>query len=405
VLDKQILEAALASRISYEKIERHVSYKEFTPQVGFWWQRVSEYYERDRRAQTIDRAVLRQLGEARVQNPKHLEGILAVLDAGSGEISPINIVSAALALLRTNRSAEFASAALSGDTKKATALLETINDLWNREEFVQDSEIIVASPIEELFSKVGHDKRIPILPASLNIRVGGGVLPGHHILIFGRTEIGKSAFVINLTAGFIKQKQRILYVGNEDEINNVKARVLCRVTGKTMQEVEANKEAACALYKSRGAESLLRLVHMQPGTMEEIAHECEEFKPTVLILDQIRNVGSPEDGMTRRMEDNAIKFRGLLSKYQLIGISVTQASDKSDRNSADLPVWLSAGDVDSSRVGLPGTADLMLGIGGNNEMINRGQRAISIAKNKLFSGPQSREGLICNFDVARSLVV
>jgi hypothetical protein len=404
MLDNQILAAAISSREAYDKIEKHLSFKEFSPHIGFWWKALSAYYQRDRKASTCDRAVLLELGSAQITNPKHRDAILGALPENSDGVSVPNVVSAALGLLRTNRAAEFASAAIGGDSKKAAKLLEEVNDLYGKEDFEDASEVIVASPIEQLFERVGSEKRIPVLPQSLNIRLGGGVLPGHHILVFGRTEIGKSAFVINLVAGFIKQKQRVLYVGNEDEINNVKARFVCRITGKTMQEVEADKDGAIATYTDRGAEQLLRLVHMQPGTIEEIDKECEAFRPSVLVLDQIRNLGSVEEGMTRRIEANAIAFRSLLSKYSLVGVSVTQASDKSERNSADLPVWLSAGDVDSSRVGLPGTADLMVGIGGNQEMISRGQRALSICKNKLFSGPQSREGLIVSVDLARSLI-
>jgi KaiC len=404
MLDNQILAAAMASREAYDKLEKHLSFKEFSPHVGFWWKALAAYYGRDKRASSADRAVLLELGQSGITNPKHRDAILGALPENCDGVSVPNVIAASLTLLRTNRAAEFASAALGGDTKKAAKLLEEVNELYGKEDFEEESDIIVASPIEELFDKIGADKRIPILPDALNIRVGGGVLPGHHILVFGRTEIGKSAFVINLVAGFIKQKQLVLFIGNEDEINNVKARFVCRITGKTMQEVEADKDGTIATYTARGAEQLLRLVHMQPGTIEEIDKECETFRPSVLVLDQIRNLGSAEEGMTRRIEANAIAFRSLLSKYSLVGVSVTQASDKSERNSADLPVWLSAGDVDSSRVGLPGTADLMIGIGGNQEMISRGQRALSICKNKLNSGPQSREGIIVSVDLARSLV-
>ena len=404
MLEQQILAAAMAEREAYDKLEKHLSFKEFSPHVGFWWKALSAYYARDKRASSADRAILLELGQSGITNPKHRDAILGALPESSDGVSVPNVIAAALSLLRSNRAAEFASAAIGGDSKKAAKLLEEVNDLYGKEDFEEESEVIVASPIEELFAIVGSEKRIPILPAALNTRVGGGVLPGHHLLIFGRTEIGKSAFVINLVAGFIKQKQRVLFIGNEDEINNVKARFVCRITGKTMQEVEAEKGSAVSCYKQRGAEDLLRLVHMQPGTIEEIDKECDSFRPSVVVLDQIRNLGSAEEGMTRRIEANAIAFRSLLSKYSLVGVSVTQASDKSERNSADLPVWLSAGDVDSSRVGLPGTADLMIGIGGSQEMISRGQRALSICKNKLFSGPQSREGLIVSVDLARSLI-
>lgn len=404
MLDAQILDAAIQSRQAYERVEKYVTAKELSPHVGFWWRLVSEYYGRDRKAELVDRAVLRQLGEAQIKNPKHRDAILNALPDSSGSGSPANVVSAVLGLLRTNRAAEFASAALGGDSAKATGLLETVNDLWQKETLDDEEERIYAKPVAELFSVVGSEKRIPVIPQALNIRLGGGVLRGHHIVVFGRTEIGKSCFVLNLMAGFVKQKCKVLYIGNEDEINITKSRFLCRVTNRTAQEVDQNRADAARVFIQRGGEEYTRFVHMQPGTVEAIAAEVEDYRPAVLILDQIRNLASDDDGMTRKLESNAIRVRSLLSRFGLVGISVTQASDKSDKNSADSPVWLSAGDVDSSRVGLPAQADIMLGVGGNNAMIGLGQRAISICKNKAHSGPQAREGFICQFDLARSIV-
>lgn len=405
MLDQQLLTAACQSRPAWEKVSKYITAKELSPNIGFWWKLVQEYYERDRKAERVDLAVLRELGTSRIQNPKHVDGILVALPVSFDGSSAANAVTAALGVLRNNRAAEFASAAFAGEAKKASALLEDLNELWGKDSLdAEEDTIIRAVPVEELFNRVGTANRIPILPQALNIRVGGGVLPGQHVLIFGRTEIGKSSFVINLMAGFIRQKQKVLYVGNEDEINSVKARLLCRITGKSQQEAESDTAGGSKLFRDRGGEDYSRMVHMQPGSIESIEREIQEYRPSVLILDQIRNLAASEDGMTRKLEANAIRFRSLLSRYNLIGVSVTQASDKSDKNSADLPVWLSAGDVDSSRVGLPAQADLMLGIGGNTEMIQRGQRAISICKNKLFSGPQSREGFICNFDVSRNVI-
>ena len=109
--------------------------------------------------------------------------------------------------------------------------------------------------------------------------------------------------------------------------------------------------------------------------------------------------------MTQRMEHNAIRFRSLLNREKLIGLSVTQAGDRSQGHNQDGPLYLSAGDVDSSRVGLPGTADLQVGIGSNKEMMARGLRMLNFAKNKLSSDPGSREPLIVRFDLARSMVI
>ena len=64
--------------------------------------------------------------------------------------------------------------------------------------------------------------------------------------------------------------------------------------------------------------------------------------------------------MTQGLNRIAIQFRSLLLDYGLIGVSVTQANDRTQHSGQEPPIWLGLGDVDSSRTGLPAQADLML---------------------------------------------
>lgn len=403
MLSTQILNAAIADRQAYEKVKGHFKSADLDPATGFWWRLVEEYYTRDKLVQSVDRAVLSQIGEERVTNPKHKDAIMGAMRESDTSLSVANIVTAVLGVRRSNLSAEFASAAMSGDDKKARKLLEAVNEIWQRDTFYQE-ERKYASSVEDIFNVVGSEKRITLSPRALNDRAGGGCLPGHHILIFGRTEVGKSAFAINMAAGFIRRGLKVLYVGNEDEINVTKARLISRLTKKTWADIERDKPAAIHDFCTAGGESNLRLVHLQPGSVGSLRKDVEEWSPNIVVVDQLRNMSGPEDGLTQRMEGNAIRFRNLISEYGLVGVSVTQAGDRSQRHGEDSPIWLSAGDVDSSRVGLPAQVDLMLGIGGNGEMIQRGQRAISLCKNKLASSANSREGFIVNVDLSRSIV-
>lgn len=404
--DTKILRAVIDSRSAYDKIAAHVETKDFTAPVQFWWRLVDEYYKRDAGAVSVDLGTLRSLGDSRITNPKHRDTTLGVLADLPTGVSASNVVAAVLELKRYNAVAEFASAVMSRTAgAKAAKLLQHVNELFDMDTLAAaGEERKYAVDVELLYDSVGSDKRIALLPKMLTERTGGGCLPGHHILVFGRTEVGKSTFVINMAAGLVRAGQRVLYVGNEDEINNVKARFVCRLTRQTPAECERDRDATSQLFRKRGGETRLRLLHLQPGAVSSLRKDIEEFSPTVVVVDQIRNLSGPEDGMTQRMEANAIKFRSLINEYNLVGISVTQAGNRDDRHNADGPIWLGAGDVDSSRVGLPAQVDLMLGIGANAEMLSRGQRAISIAKNKLHSSPTSREGFIANFDLLRSIV-
>jgi hypothetical protein len=403
VQDTKILRAVIESRDAFERVSKHVNEKELTPTVQFWWRLVDEYYGRDSSCSSVDVDTLRAIGERRITNPKHAEATLGVLSNLPAGVSSSNVVAAVLELKRYNVSAEFASAAMAGDMKKANKLLRIVNELYETTT-LEKEERRYALPVEELYGAVGRERRIPLLPKLLNDRIGGGVLPGHHVLVFGRTEVGKSAFVINMASGLVRKGQRVLYVGNEDEINNVKARFVARLTRRSPQECEQDLGGTAIAFRERGGEERLRLVHLQPGTVSSLRKDIEEWKPTVVVVDQIRNLDGPEDGMTQRMEGNAIRFRSLLNEYGLVGISVTQAGNRDERHNSDGPIWLGAGDVDSSRVGLPAQVDLMLGIGANSDLLSRGQRAVSLCKNKLHSSPLSREGFIVQLDLARCII-
>jgi KaiC/GvpD/RAD55 family RecA-like ATPase len=298
---------------------------------------------------------------------------------------------------------ELAAAIAANDDKKQARLVPLYAELRSATELKNRRQVKYerAESIDSLFYEVGEEQRIPLYPARLNDRIGGGALPGHHIGLFGRPEIGKSTVTINLACGLaIKGQQRVLYIGNEDQINILKARAVGRVCGFTSTELEERREEAIRSYTDRGGEERLRFIQMFDGGADDIREPIEEFEPTVIVLDQIRNLASADtDGLTARLEENGQAFRRLLLEYKLIGISVTQAG-----SSAAGKTWLSTEDLDSSKTGYPGTVDLLIGIGANSEMYSRNQRGLSPCKNKLASGPRAREGLLVDVDYERCVV-
>jgi hypothetical protein len=103
--------------------------------------------------------------------------------------------------------------------------------------------------------------------------------------------------------------------------------------------------------------------------------------------------------MTQSLENNGIAVRNMLLQYGLIGLSVTQAG-----GSAEGKLWLEMTDLDGSKTGLPGTLDLQLGLGFNEDLKARNQRALSFCKNKLSSEPGSTEGIIVDVNFSLSKV-
>lgn len=403
MLDARLVAAAIESREAYDKVAPWIVGKDMTPPAAFWWKQVEAWYERDPSAKCVDKDLLRE--SVGIPNPKHREGLYAFLADLPESDSPTNAAHVALLLQRRNAGLELSAAIAASDEDKARALLPRYQELMDATELrAARATRRVAAEWETLHELVGEDRRVPVLPGRLNSRLSGGALPGHHILVFARPEAGKTTVALNMAAGFLKHGQRVLYIGNEDSIDVLKQRMLCRLTGRTEQEIAADREGSYQLARQRAPDDKLRMVHLDDASVADVREEVEDFKPTVLVLDQIRNLRSAEDDMTRKLERVAIEVRALLSEHQLIGVSVTQANDRSSRYSERPPVWLTMTDVDSSRTGLPAQADLMIGIGFDDEMYARGQRALSLPKNKLSAAPDAKDGVIVELDLQRGLV-
>lgn len=402
--DSTLLAACVRDRAAWERIKEHIDANDLTPTVGFWWKVLAQAYTRDRSATTLDVATLEALGSPQIPSPKQADSLLGVLSSLVPPSSPLNVVHVALEIKRKNLTAEFAAAQMGGDKKKADKLLTALNEIWGVDSFEKEAAIWHdAQNVLGLFDRVGSDKRIPFGCPAINGKLGGGLLPGHHVGIFGRTEIGKSTFVIDVTARLLKQGQRVLYIGNEDQIDILKLRTVGRILKKTQAELESNPQEAAKAFGE--FEDRLLMTQLYAGDVDSIQERVKEWKPTVLVIDQFRNLtGKDTDGMTQKMEANAIKLRAMLLEESLIGISVTQANDRSERHGQEAPIYLGTGDIDSSRVGLPGQCDLLLGIGANSDLKARGQRFISFAKNKLSSARDSHEGVVVNFDLSLSRV-
>jgi KaiC/GvpD/RAD55 family RecA-like ATPase len=406
MFDAQLIAATLQSRAAWEILAPHITKDDMTPLAGFWYEAVAEWYAHDHMAQRIDKSLLVAQGRKRIKNPKHEEALLGFMDDLPEAPSPSNVAQIVLELKRHNVGMELAAAIAAQDSKRVGKLYREFGELQAATTLKSRSSFEDAVEWDKLDEVVGDDKRIPLSPKLLNERCNGGALPGHHILIFGRPEVGKSTFVINMTRGFLKSGQRVLYVGNEDNINVLKRRMRCRLTLMTEEEIKADPTGANKLAEQREKENggALFMRHIHRGTDADLDRAIEDFEPTVLVYDQLRNHDGSGDKMTQKLETVAITHRSRLSRYGLVGVSVTQANDRTERYGQEPPEWLGMADVDSSRTGLPAQADLMIGIGAKQEHLQRNERCISIPKNKLSSDVKSKRGFVVSYDLHRSVV-
>jgi hypothetical protein len=377
--EKKILAALVQDRKNYDRVEPYLDANDFGPEAKLILETIRDYYETDTGAKNTDIEILAARLERRLPNPKHAASCIGVIKS-LPDVSGTNVVQEVIDLKADVIGLELASAIGAGkDRATRTSLLAKYQEALNAEE--DTSSEIQNLPVKSLLENHFDEKNlIQIAPKALNDRLDGGARPGHHVLVFAPTEMGKTLFVINMVAHFLRCGHRVLYVGNEDPAADVLFRIICRLTGRDKYSVRGKPEEAQRLCDEANY-GLLTFADLAPGNFVRIRSLVKRYTPKVVILDQLSNIDvtvGKSESKTGSLEQAAKEARAVAKRSGVLVVSVTQAAD-----SATGRIVLGRGDVHNSNVGIPGQVDLMLGIGADEQMESRGLRELSLVKNKI----------------------
>lgn len=380
--ERNLLGAAIADRIAFERVAPHITDGDLTDQGRIIMDHLTEFYDRDAGAQHCDSALLARDVARGLSNPKHKAAFTGLIeDITAEQHSPANVVHDFIAVKREAVGHRLASMLAAGrDPGDVRPLIGEYED-WCQasdiDEVGDEEAVMVGASVTDLVRTSYTDEAlIKVWPPALNDKLDGGCLPGHHIVVFARPEMGKTMFLVNAMAGFLAQDRRVLYIGNEDPISDIVLRVVGRLTGMTKHEIMDDPDLADTEARRVGYENLI-LAGLAPGSPREIERLILEYKPQVLLIDQLRNLNVGEEHFVQKLEKAATAARNLGKKHDLLVISVTQAGD-----SASGKAVLDMGDIDSSNTGIPAQADVMVGIGATREDEAMGRRVLSLCKNK-----------------------
>lgn len=399
--ERKILAAFMQSREAWSQAASYVDPdKDMSPEASIILKHINEFYEADENAKLCDSEILIARIERSIPSNK-VSKVVTGLVAGlsQAETSGTNVAKEIIALRANSIGLEIASRLASGKSgPDVLRLMSEYSDVLSRTSLdAADEDEVQGLPVKDLIGvHFNREGLIRLSPPSLNELCDGGARPGHHIVVFAPTEMGKTLFTINLVSGFLEQGLRVLYVGNEDPAADILMRVITRLTERNKYDVQKYPDKAQAVLDKRNYDKLV-VASLAPGTFPRIHRLIEKYDPQVLVLDQLRNLDVAVDSRTQALERAATEARNTAKRFNLLVVSVTQAAD-----SASGRAVLSRGDVDSSNVGIPGQADLMIGIGATEEMEAKGFRAITPVKNKL-SG--RHETLTVTFDPTISKVL
>lgn len=374
-MEQQLIAAAVKSRIAFDELLSTDVEQDFSDKAIILWKEIKEYYGNDPEAPIVDLEILKN--KITRKYPKHADMLLMFFDNIEG-LSVPNLMKEVLEVRLESTRHRLAAELVAGNDEKVDELLDNYNNLRSGELHEKEqAEVFINPSVGDIIEKSSGDNRIAVLPTSLNAQLKGGVLRQHHIVLFAPTDMGKTLFSLNMTYGFLKQELKVLYCGNEDPATDMLARLMWRVTGMDEEEIRKDPELAQKTLNERHWDNLV-FVELAPGTRREIEDLIIEHEPDVLIVDQIRNLDMGENNKVIALEKAAAMMRMFGKKYNIVPVSLTQAGD-----SATGKMLLSRGDIDFSNVGIPGTADLLIGIGATEEMEAKGERMISFVKNKV----------------------
>ena len=383
-MEQKIIAAIIASSEAFRLAELASIKKEFSDKGELIYDEIAEYYSIDKEAPKADVDLI--VDRLVKKYPKHVELFKAALTS-LPEISVENMKDYIIGLRRTKIKTRLAAMFSSeGNDDAIKDLLETYYDTLDElgDEPVQEAQVFHNPTLDELINKVNHNAKIKLSPAILNDVTDGGVLRKHHILVFGRPDIGKSTHAVEFVYGFLRQGCTVLYISNEDPPEELIVRCISRLTGMTRKQIVESPQEAQELMRKRNFDKLI-FVEMTPGTPDEIKKVVEEYRPDVLIIDQVRNLNMKEVNGVVQLEKAERFIRNLGKQYNMVTISFTQAGE-----SAHNKLFLEMTDIDGSKTGMQASADLMIGIGANEDYILNNQRSLCFPKNKLTGDKQPR---------------
>ena len=375
-MESKILSSIIQDRESFNKLSKLNIKDSFSEPAKFIYDIVCDFYDKDTSISFVDL----ELVEKRIARelPKQIDLYRNILKTLNQTTSSPNLLEEVIALKKDAIARELSSILLAQNKNGALELMEEYKYV---EEYVKsqeddDESLLISTKVSDVVETLKNKNRINLWPKALQ-QATGGAMRGHNVLVFGRPEVGKSLFIINMVGGLLHDGYKVLFIENEDPAKATMSRLICRLAEKPIVDVIDNPDEVENVVKQRGYDNLI-LKSLSPGTFRDIQSLIDQHGVDVVVINQLRNIWVGKEGRVEQMEIAATSARNLAKKNNILVIGVTQAGDSGTNK-----LRLEMGDIDFSNTGMPAQMDLIIGIGSNEEYDGKSWRMISLPKNKL----------------------
>ena len=371
--------AALMERPAYERIRSKINPStDLSPEAQVILSAIDSFFSNDANASRADRDILVARISRTLSNPEHVAQFTDLVLGLPTDVSQINVTEEWLAQKRDIAVNKLRTALITpGDTDLiATAIEEYKEYDTETEENQQAYDVVSVIDPKDIEAKTDAAHRMPLLPTAFNGSIGNGAFPGHLIFVYARPEIGKSAFGINLLRQPAASGRPCLYIGNEDPIREaIIPRAIESFAGMDRKSQSWSELHIRACENGLGN---VRFVAAFPGTVGDISDLVAKYKPELLVIDQVGNLAVKDDSYTLQLGKIMRGLRTVTKKNNLVTVAFHQAGD-----SASNKLNLDMGDVSWSNTDMAAQADLMVGIGCDDNYMVRNLRRLNVVKNKI----------------------
>lgn len=192
-MELQVLGACLKSRQTNDLVTEHLNDKDFSKEYQTIRGLIKEYYDRDREASRVDPQLLSGIIENSVQNKKHRERFMDMVEQAAGiDVSSANMDELILKGKLTAIGMRLATALVNGDNSVDELYeeygqikgMESLDDLTGK-----GVEVLTIDDMQSVVEAAADGSNLlKVYPLSLNAKLNGGLGGGHHLVTFARPE-------------------------------------------------------------------------------------------------------------------------------------------------------------------------------------------------------------------------